>query len=76
VKFKVGKLYKVVFWDHSCGMKYLPKCQVVGWCIDDNKNRVLLSHWLIIDSDEELVDNNLEYTCIAKDVIISKKAIG
>ena len=75
MKFRVAKLYKVIFWDHSCGLKHLAKCQVVGWCIDDNRNRVLLSHWLVIDSDKELVNNNLEYTCIAKSTIISRRLI-
>jgi len=77
MKFKVAKLYKIKFWDHTIGSKATTKCEVVGWCIDDNRNRVLLSHWIVVEfgEEEDLVENNYEYTSIIKSTIIWKKLI-
>ena len=77
MKFKVAKLYKIRFWDHTIGSKATAQCQVVGWCIDDNKTRVLLSHWIIVEcgEDVDMVENNYEYTSIIKSTIIWKKVM-
>jgi hypothetical protein len=74
-KFRVGKSYKIVFWDHAHGIDNLVKCVVRGTCIDDNDMRVLISYWIVIESDEDVIQDNLEPTSIAKGLIISKKVI-
>lgn len=76
MKFRVAKLYKIVFWDHAVGIRNAVKCEAVGWCIDDNRVRVLLSHWKVIEDEQDVIDNNHEYTSIIKTCIISRKVIG
>lgn len=61
-----GKLYKITFLDHAVGIDRSIECVVVGWLLKQTKDYAVLSHWLVIDSDKDIVDNNVEHTTLLK----------
>lgn len=69
-KFQKGKLYKIRFHDHCVGIKDTMQCEVVGWVLDDNDLRVVLTHWIVDTKDEDMKALNVEYTTLAKSCII------
>ncbi len=74
-KFIEDKAYRVEFWDHSTGVGAPVKCVVWGQCIDNCTLYVTLSHWIVLDSDMDLVTNNYEPTTILKSTIIRKRVL-
>jgi hypothetical protein len=73
MQFKKNHLYVIEFLDHAIGeaVKEKPlKCQVSGWVINQNEDHVVLTSWLVISDDDELVKNNYEHVSILKGVIL------
>jgi hypothetical protein len=75
MRFKVGDLYHIDFLDHVSGERSLARCHVVGWCVEDHSEHVVLSWWMLQHKDEEHVKHNHEPFSIAKALIKSKKVI-
>jgi hypothetical protein len=44
-KFKPGQLYKITFLDHCMNEMEPCTCEVVGWCLDDDKDFVVTTHF-------------------------------
>jgi hypothetical protein len=70
---KMGRLYKVQFYDHCVGIKGAMKCEAVGWLIAEDKDSITISPWRTITNDKEVYDNNHEYITILKKVIIKSR---
>ena len=76
MKFKIGSLYEIVeFKDHSVGTKLPVTCKAVGYVIEDHKEYVLLSSWVVITTDIDLFNNNLEHTIVIKSCIKDRRLI-
>jgi len=75
VKFRVGLLYYIRFDDHAAYDNKLADSQVVGWCVEDHPNRVVLTWWKIIHHDKATVKKNYETVVVAKSTIKEKKVI-
>lgn len=76
MKFKIGDCYRVLFLDHSVGMKDMMTIEVVGWCIADNKDNVVFTSWMVQSDDEEVVSENHEPFSIIKSCIKRKRKIA
>lgn len=74
-KFVKNKLYKIRFYDHSIGTSEKIVCEVVGWVIDDDKDRVLLSYWIVDSKCEETKKGNMEPVSIIKSCILKAKKL-
>ena len=74
MRFKLGYLYKIEFWDHCVGMDNPIKFDVVGWVIKDDKLSVTTTHWMIDKNceDLDLIENSSEPSTILKSCIIGK----
>jgi hypothetical protein len=75
MKFEVGIAYRVTFWDHSCGIDGPIKCEVYGKCIYQTDHYIVLSHWVCLSDDRQVVEDNYEYTTLVKACMISRKAL-
>lgn len=73
MKFKLGKLYKIVFYDHSAGLDHPVVCHCVGWAVKDEKDYVTVTSWVVDTKDDDLKKNNYEPHCILKKVIIKTR---
>lgn len=75
-KFKIGRAYKIRFWDHTQGIKKTVMVETLGWCLEDHKDFVVFSAWRVDDLDTELVSNNHEPFTVVRSCIKSKKLIA
>jgi len=75
MKFETDCLYKITFLDHAIGDKGVVTCIVVGWVIEQDKEQVTLSYWIVETDDKELRDNNLEPVSIIKSTILKIRQI-
>jgi hypothetical protein len=75
MKYKVGDLIKIRFYDHAIGTKEVLICETVGWLLEDNKLNVLLTNWIVDTKDEEFRDHNVEHVNILKSCIISTRKL-
>jgi hypothetical protein len=75
MKLKKNSLYYLKFYDHGVNVKNEIICEVVGWVIEDHPKRVVLSHWQVVSSDKDVVENNHEYTTIIKSCIIKRRKL-
>lgn len=75
MKFQEGKLYWVKFYDHSIGTKEEMICEIVGWCLEDRKNSVIFTHWVVDTKDEQVKKDNVEPMSIIKSCVIRKRLI-
>ena len=76
VKFKTGELYELLFQDHAVGSHTPFMCKISGYIIEDNKDYVSISPWIVLTDDESVVRNNLEIFSILKCAIKKKKLIN
>lgn len=74
-KFRVGKLYELEFKDHTIGIKTPMDCKAVGYVIEDHKEYVLFSSWVVKTDDRDVFNNNLENFVVLKNCIKSKRLI-
>jgi hypothetical protein len=74
--FIEGKLYKVRFYDHCIGKIDKMICEVVGWCIVDEADHVVLSHWIVDTDDAEVKRDNIEPVSIIKSCILRKRKLS
>lgn len=74
-KFKLGLLYYVRFDDHTVHCNKLSDSEVVGWCVEDHSNRVVLTWWRLKHPNGEIRKRNYETVVIGKGMIKEKKVI-
>ena len=74
-KFVQGKLYKIRFLDHSVGSIDKMTIEAVGWCISDNPEHVVISHWLVDTKDKQVKRDNIEPCSIIKSCIIRSRKL-
>lgn len=71
--FQKNKLYKIRFFDHAISLDSPMVCECVGFCVEDEKDYVVLSSWICITDDVEVFENNLEKTVLLKSCIIKSR---
>ena len=76
MKFKIGALYELVFWDHS-STDSPEKFITVGYVEKDLDKYVVLNTWVPLGYDEsnENYKENSEMFSIMKSCIISRKKL-
>lgn len=75
-KFKVGSLYYIKFLDHSVGIKDKMTIEVVGWCIEDDKEHAVFTAWQVLHDDKKIVDDNHEPFSLIKACIKKKRVLN
>lgn len=75
LKFEVGEVYRIKFWDHCTGAQEPMKCEVVGFVLKSNPLFVSVSHWVTITDCAETREANLEPTTILKSCIVQKRKL-
>ena len=77
MKFELGKLYKIHFWDHCVGLEKPIQFECVGWVLTQDDISVTTTHWMIDGEEEDmdLINGSYEYSCILKSTIISKELL-
>lgn len=73
-KFVLGEVYRVDFLDHSIGGRGLVPRKVVGWCVEVNRDKLVLRYWDTLEGSED--DENTEHISIARGAIIDARRIG
>jgi len=74
MKFKIGSLYEIIFWDHCTGQDAEPiKFAACGYVLKDDKQSVVFTTWFSLNTDKESFNKNVETFCILKNCIISRK---
>ncbi len=73
VSFKLGKLYKIRFYDHSQSdeVEDVLICEVCGWVRRSTKTTVSISTWDVKNVDLETKTSNDSIYNIARRLIIS-----
>ena len=66
---KKGDHVEIFMDDHSVGLHDKVECKVTGYVYDVRKDSVLLTYWLVLHDDPELVHNNIEPFVILKSTI-------
>lgn len=75
-KFLEGCIYKIRFYDHCIGSEDKMICEVVGWCIKDAGEHVVLSSWVVDTKDAQVKKDNVEPMSIIKATIIRSRKIS
>jgi len=75
-KFKEGSLYKIRFYDHCVGSQDIMICETTGWCIKDDAQHVVLSHWIVDTKDKQIKKDNVEPVSIIKSCIIRTRKLA
>ena len=73
MKFEICKIYKVRFYDHCIGKAEKMICEVVGWVVQDEKDFVVLTSWIVDTDDKQIKKDNVEVTTLLKSCIIRKR---
>lgn len=68
-KYSVGALYKLTFFDHCIGRYDKMLCEVVGWCLQDSDDHIVLTPWITVTDDEQIKKDNVEPYSIIKSTI-------
>ena len=74
-KFRDRGHYEVSFWDHSVGIDKPMICKVSGYVMNDTQSFVMLTTWIVVSDDKEIVENNLEPVVILKSTIKSVRKL-
>lgn len=74
--FKNGHLYIIEFRDHSYGVDKTFICTAAGWVIKESEHDVILTPWLVRDSDETVVKQNYEPFGILKCAITKTRMVA
>lgn len=69
-KFEKAKPYKIRFYDHHIGGKDKMICEIVGWCILDDDEHAVFTHWIVDTHDDDIKKENVEPTSIIKSCIL------
>ena len=72
-KYELGQLYKIKFYDHCIGSQDKMVCQVVGWCIKDDTEHLVLTPWIVNTDDHQTKKDNVEPFSIIKSTVISSR---
>ncbi len=73
--FKKGKWYQIIFLDHCISDEpTLVTCQVHGWVVNQDKSRLTISTWEVLE--EPYKQDNLELVNIIKSTIISSQELS
>jgi len=75
MKYKIGEMYIIYFWDHCRGSEDLIPCEMVGRLTKITKKSVTLSPWTCLDSSIETMMANSEPYTIASEIILRKEII-
>jgi len=74
MRFREGKWYSIIFWDHSSGHSEPLKIRVDGWVVKDEPHFIQVSSWEVLTDCEKTKRDNLEPICIMKSCIIKNWA--
>lgn len=69
VKFRKGKWYKVLFWDHVMGMDRPVQCMICGQVLKHDKLSVTFTWWETLDP--EYKEDNHEMVTLLKSTLVS-----
>jgi len=73
--FKKMGHYEVSFWDHCVGFEKPMLCKVSGYLINDTSSFIMLTTWVVVSDDDEVVQNNIEPVVILKSTIKSVRKL-
>jgi hypothetical protein len=70
-KLDIGGLYKIRFYDHVAGHQDLVVCEVSGWVIEQDKEKVAITYWQLLNESEKTARDNIEPVALIRSAIIS-----
>ena len=75
MKFKIGYLYEIEFKDHSAGCTGPMNCMAVGYVLEDHKDYVYLTSWMVKTDDLSVRNSNLESFVLLKSCIEKRRLL-
>lgn len=75
MKFETGKLYHILFLDHSIGLDDDLTCEVFGRVIKQDSRYIYLAWWDLPYASKKTREDNQETAKIVKSSILRRKII-